>query len=140
MGLNTNVKSLILWVVYSSQNFRKNETAFKITAFGLQGLSDNEIFYNNSQWDQVCVFFCLVLFLSSFLNSCGCSAANSKTPAHDTFFYPLNGAEHGSQPECIEYRKVDFLRSVDEEELGWAGGLFFKLIGFKTCISTTRTI
>ena len=39
-----------------------------------------------------------VLLLCSFLNSCGCSTAKSKTPPHETFFYPLNGAEHGSQP------------------------------------------
>ena len=34
----------------------------------------------------------------SFLNSCGCSTAKSKTPPQETFFYPLNGTEHGSQP------------------------------------------
>ena len=31
----------------------ENETAFKIAALGSQGLSDNLIFYNNSQWDPV---------------------------------------------------------------------------------------
>ena len=36
------------------------------------------------------------LFLGSFLNSCGCSMAKSKTPPHEIFFQ-LNGTEHGSQ-------------------------------------------
>ena len=31
----------------------ENETAFIIAAFGLQGLCDNGIFCNNSQWDPV---------------------------------------------------------------------------------------
>ena len=44
--------------------------------------------------------FCF-LFLCSFLNCCGCSMAKSKTPAQETFFYPLNGTEHGSQPSLI---------------------------------------
>ena len=39
-----------------------------------------------------------VLFLSRFLNSCGCSTGKSKTPPHENFFPPLNGTEHGSQP------------------------------------------
>ena len=41
--------------------------------------------------------FCFCLFLGSFLNSCGCSTAKSKTPPHETFFPPLNSTEHGSQ-------------------------------------------
>ena len=44
---------LILW--YSEYttvgNIWENETAFKIEAWGLQGLCDNGIFYNNSQWE-----------------------------------------------------------------------------------------
>ena len=39
-----------------------------------------------------------VLFSGGFLNSCGCSTAKSKTPPQETFFYPLNGTEHGSKP------------------------------------------
>ena len=42
--------------------------------------------------------FCLVLFLDSFLNSCGCSTAKSKTRPKETIFYPLTGTEYGSQP------------------------------------------
>ena len=38
------------------------------------------------------------LFLGSFLNSCGCSTAKSKTPPQGTIcFYPLTGTELGSQ-------------------------------------------
>ena len=40
----------------------------------------------------------MFLFLGSFLNSCCCSMAKSKTPPHETFFPPVNGTEHGSQP------------------------------------------
>ena len=40
----------------------------------------------------------LFLFLGSFLNSCDCSMAKSKTPPQETFFYPLDSPEHGSQP------------------------------------------
>ena len=40
----------------------------------------------------------LLLLLGSFLISCGCSTAKSKTPPQETLFYPLNGTEHGSQP------------------------------------------
>ena len=31
-------------------------------------------------------------------SSSGCSTAKSKTPPQETFFYPLSGTEHGSQP------------------------------------------
>ena len=31
----------------------EKETAFKIATLGLQGLCDNGIFYNNSEWDAV---------------------------------------------------------------------------------------
>ena len=38
-------------------------------------------------------------FLGNFLNSCGCSAAKSKTPPQETIFlYPLASTELGSQP------------------------------------------
>ena len=43
-------------------------------------------------------FFFVCLFLGSFLNSCCCSTAKSKTPPQETVFYPLTGTEHGSQP------------------------------------------
>ena len=45
-----------------------------------------------------CFAFVFVLFLGSFLNSCGCSTAKSKTPRQETYFYPLNSTEHWSQP------------------------------------------
>ena len=38
--------------------------------------------------------FSFFKFLWNFLNSCGCSTAKSKTPPYETFFHPLNGAEH----------------------------------------------
>ena len=43
------------------------------------------------------VLIIYMFFLGSFLNSCGCSTAKSKTPPQETIFlYPLTGAEHGS--------------------------------------------
>ena len=46
---------LIIWYFeYTTEvKISENETAFKIAALGLQGLCDNRIFYNNSQWDPV---------------------------------------------------------------------------------------
>ena len=39
------------------------------------------------------------MFLGSFLNSCGCLTAKSKTPPQEIiFFYPLAGTELGSEP------------------------------------------
>ena len=35
--------------------------------------------------------------MGSFLDSCGCSTAKSKTPPQETFFYQLTGTEHVSQ-------------------------------------------
>ena len=40
----------------------------------------------------------IVRFFFSFLNSCGCSKAKSKTPPQEIFFHPLNGTELGSHP------------------------------------------
>ena len=40
----------------------------------------------------------LFCFVGSFLNSCGCSMAKSKTPPQETIFYPLTGTDLGSQP------------------------------------------
>ena len=55
--------------------------------------------YNNTS-GQIISFlsFLFVLFLCSFLNSCGRSTAKSMTPPQETFFYPLNGSERGSHP------------------------------------------
>ena len=39
-------------------------------------------------------FFWFVLFLGSFLNSCGCSTAKSKASQQEIFFYPLNSTEY----------------------------------------------
>ena len=33
------------------------------------------------------LYFFVCLFLGNFLNSCGCSAAKSKTPPHETIFF-----------------------------------------------------
>ena len=46
---------LILWYFEFTTvvKISENVSAFKIWYFGLQDLSDNVIFYNNSQWDPV---------------------------------------------------------------------------------------
>ena len=48
---------LILWYFGYTKvvKISENETVFKIAALGLQGLCDNGIFFNNSQWDPVYV-------------------------------------------------------------------------------------
>ena len=56
-----------------------------------------QLLYNNQNCSHICFVF-VFLFLSSFQNSCGCSTAKSMTPPQETFFCPLNGTEHRSQP------------------------------------------
>ena len=43
---------LILWYFQYTRvvKISENKTSIKIAALGLQGLGDNGIFYNNSQW------------------------------------------------------------------------------------------
>ena len=55
--------------------------------------------------------FVFVLFLGSFLNSCGCSMAKSKTPPLRLFCYALTGTEHGAQPSltCHDLELVSVL-------------------------------
>ena len=60
--------------------------------------SQSRIFYTYYVIIAVYIIFFLFCFFGSFLNSCGCSTAKSKTPPQETFFCPLNGTQNGSQP------------------------------------------
>ena len=58
------------------------------------------------------------MFFGSFLNSCGCSTAKSKTPPQETiFFYPLAGTELGSQPSLIA-RDRELVSVIHVDALG----------------------
>ena len=75
---------------------------------------------NPCKWTCFGARFVLVLFLCSFMNSCGCSTAKSKTPPHEIFFTHLTvqimGPNH-PWPLVIEnwfhsFKKDAILRNV----------------------------
>ena len=63
--------------------------------------------------------FFLLLFLCSFLNSCGCSTAKSMTPPQEIFFFThFNGTEHGSHQSLTTSDRDWFLFQKLESSLG----------------------